>query len=91
LDLVDEDQCDHKVLAVPEREPRSASILDLDGMPKHYLREIEHFFRIYKELEQKQSRIEGWRNAGAARALIQESRTRFLGRTNAGKTISAMP
>src|SRR5579872_450769 len=25
LDLIDEDQCDHKILAVPVREPRSAS------------------------------------------------------------------
>jgi len=83
LDLIDEGECDHKILAVPEREPRSASIVDLDGVDKHRLREIEHFFLIYKELEEKQTRIQGWRNAEAAREVIVSSRQRFLEKARA--------
>ena len=81
LDLVDEDECDHKILAVPEREPRSVTMRDLDSVDKHRVREIEHFFRIYKELEQKQSHIRGWGNADAAKEIIMSSRKRFLDKT----------
>jgi len=88
LDLIDDDECDHKILAVPVREPRTAPIQDLEGVPEHHLREIEHFFRIYKELEEKHSRIEGWRNASAARLLMTESRRRYLDAVNPAKSAS---
>lgn len=78
LDMVDEDEPDHKILAVPMRDPRGASIQNLADVSPHILREIEHFFSIYKELEEKTSRMDGWRNAQSARATIEESRARFL-------------
>jgi len=41
-------------------------------------REIEHFFTIYKELEGRLTRMEGWGGPREARKAIVDSRNRYL-------------
>ena len=50
IDMVDGDEADHKILAVHTRNPRFDQIHTIDQVFPHNLREIEHFFTIYKEL-----------------------------------------
>ena len=38
---------DEKVLAVPLSDPYSEGLNELADIPPHYLKEIEHFFRVY--------------------------------------------
>jgi len=83
LDMVDENGPDHKILAVPDRNPRYHPIHTIDQIFPHVQREIEHFFTIYKELEGKKTQIEGWRGPKQARELIQKSRQRFLEKRSA--------
>ena len=78
LDLVDSAERDQKILAVPQRSPRYEQIHTVDQVWPHLRREIEHFFTIYKELEGKQTRIDGWRGPADARKLILETRKAFL-------------
>ena len=49
--LVDRGVADEKVLAVPLGDPYSAGLSDLTDVPGHYLKEIEHFLQVYKDLE----------------------------------------
>ena len=42
---------DFKVLAVPNKDPLFESMKSLGDVPKHFLREVEHFFSTYKQLE----------------------------------------
>ena len=49
--LVDRGVADEKVLAVPLGDPYSEGLSDLGDVPAHYLKEIEHFFQVYKDLE----------------------------------------
>jgi inorganic pyrophosphatase len=49
------------------------------------LREIEHFFSVYKELEGKHTEIKGWRNAAHAQGLIASSHKQFKA-NSAGST-----
>src|SRR5437867_273402 len=42
---------DYKILGVPEADPLYAELKDLADVPAHYLREVEHFFQTYKQLE----------------------------------------
>jgi inorganic pyrophosphatase len=73
LDMTEEDGPDAKVLAVPAGDPRFASISGLDDLAPHWLLEIEHFFRTYKALEDRQIPVvKGWRDANAAWATIHE-------------------
>lgn len=46
-------------------------------MPPHLLKEIEHFFSIYKELEGTKTGIDGWRDRQSALRIIQESQQRY--------------
>lgn len=78
LDLVDSSERDQKILAVPKSSPRYQEIATVDQVWPHMRREIEHFFTIYKELEGKQTRIDGWRGPIHARKLILDCRQAYL-------------
>jgi inorganic pyrophosphatase len=78
LDMVDGEALDQKILAVPKSSPRYQELHTVDQISPHIRREIEHFFTIYKELEGKQTRIEGWRGPIDARRLIQDARNSYL-------------
>jgi inorganic pyrophosphatase len=77
LEMVDQKQGDEKVLAVGTHNPIFKDVSDYEELYPHLLREIEHFFSIYKELETKSTRIVGWHNATRARELISECQTRY--------------
>ncbi len=75
LAMEDEKGDDIKVIAVPTRNPRFDEIRDLKSIPAHTLREFEHFFRIYKDLEPKSSATFGWLPRKAAlKAVVQAHR-----------------
>jgi inorganic pyrophosphatase len=78
LNMVDTEEPDQKVLAVPTRNPRYDQIHTLDQIFPHVRREIEHFFSIYKELEGRQIRMAGWGGPREARRAILESRQAYL-------------
>jgi inorganic pyrophosphatase len=78
LNMVDSEEGDQKVLAVPTRNPRYDQIHTMDQIFTHVRREIEHFFTIYKELEGRLTRMEGWGGPREARKAILDSRSRYL-------------
>ena len=71
--LVDRGVPDEKVLAVPLGDPYSEGVNDLQDVPPHYLREVEHFFRVYKDLEGTHTETRGFENAAAARVAIERA------------------
>jgi inorganic pyrophosphatase len=73
----DEKGPDEKILCVPVLDPLWNHIESLEDVPPHLLKEIEHFFRVYKDLEEKKVGIEGWEGRDAALRIIEESRQRF--------------
>ncbi len=79
LQMVDEEEPDEKILSVPSRNPRFDQVRTIEDIFPHNLREIEHFFNIYKELEGKQTEMRGWGSAEKARTMIVEARDRYLG------------
>jgi inorganic pyrophosphatase len=75
--LVMEDNAgqDEKVIAVPSAKltQRYEKIHDYTDLPEITLKQVQHFFEHYKDLEPgKWSRIGGWHDAAAARKLILE-------------------
>lgn len=73
LRMRDEAGEDEKVLSVPVVDPRFDQVRELADVPPHLLREIEHFFRVYKDLEGKHVETFGWRERGEAEAMILHS------------------
>jgi inorganic pyrophosphatase len=78
LDMLDQKQPDQKIIAVPNRNPRFDQWHTIDQVFPHMIREIEHFFTIYKELEGKRTEIRGWKGPREAREVIRVSRERYL-------------
>ena len=73
----DEKGRDEKILCVPIGDPMWNHIETLDDVNPHLLKEIEHFFKIYKDLENKNTGVEGWRGLEAALKIIQEAKERY--------------
>ncbi len=78
LNMIDQDENDQKVLAVPNNSPRYSEIHTMDQVAAHIRRELEHFFQIYKELEGKRTDMGGWQGPRQARDAIVKSRQIYL-------------
>ena len=74
----DEKGPDAKILCIPLGDPLWNHIRTLEDAPPHLLKEIEHFFKVYKELEQKKTGVEGWEGLEAALATIKDAQQRFV-------------
>jgi inorganic pyrophosphatase len=77
LRMVDQGKGDEKILAVAESDPLYREVKDCSQVFEHTLREIEHFFSIYKNLEGKKTEIAGWDGVDVARRIISEGSARF--------------
>jgi len=77
LRMLDGRKRDDKILAVPSGDPRYAEYHDLSDLPEHILKEIAYLFETYKVLEGKKVRIIGWKNAAAAKTIIQHCQELF--------------
>jgi inorganic pyrophosphatase len=77
LAMVDQGIEDLKLLCVPTRDPRQETVRSYSDVHPHRLREIEHFFSIYKELEEKQTETRGWLSAEDAAKVIEAAAERF--------------
>lgn len=58
--MTDHGANDYKVLGVPNSDPLFADCKELEDVPHHYLREVEHFFSTYKQLEGAEVIPLGW-------------------------------
>ena len=77
LDMLDQKIPDEKVLAVAVSSPTHMQVHHHTDLAPHVLREIEHFFAIYKELEGKRVEVRGWRSVEEAQATIRHAQERF--------------
>ena len=53
LNMVDNNEQDEKIIAIPVREPNWSGYNDIADLPAHLFDEISHFFEVYKFLEGK--------------------------------------
>jgi inorganic pyrophosphatase len=77
--MEDDQGVDDKVLAVPCSDPNWNQLETLDDLAKQLRDEIEHFFSVYKDLEQKTVKVDGWYSREDAIKEIAASRERFDG------------
>ena len=75
--MEDEKGLDHKILSVPVSDPIWSTMRNLDDVPAHLLKEVEHFFAVYKDLENKKTIVEGWEPREAAIAVVRDARKRY--------------
>jgi inorganic pyrophosphatase len=71
--MLDRNDPDDKILAVPDKDPLYRDYKDLKDIPKHFLDEVAHFFSVYKDLEGARVEVIGWEPAAAAKEQIQHA------------------
>ena len=77
LMMLDRGEPDDKILAVPCNDPYYGEYFDIADIPQHYLKEVEHFFYIYKDLEGRRVQTVGWEKSEKAMRVIVDSITRY--------------
>ena len=68
---------DFKLLAVPNKDPLFGDIKKLEDVPHHFLREVEHFFSTYKQLEGVIIEPLGWASVEHGITEVRASIDRF--------------
>ncbi|MGB6974646.1 MAG: inorganic diphosphatase [Terracidiphilus sp.] len=77
LEMMDQGILDEKVLAVGKNNPRYSNIWNYTDIYPHLLKEITHFFSIYKDLEGKRVEVKGWHDAAYARDHVVRAAKMF--------------
>jgi len=68
--MADEKGPDEKIICVPVTDPVANRLTDLSDCNPHLIKEIEHFFRVYKDLEEKKVEVGGWGDVNEAKELV---------------------
>ncbi|MGQ0815576.1 MAG: inorganic diphosphatase [Gemmatimonadota bacterium] len=77
FEMRDDKGLDEKILGVPLEDPLRAEYTSLKSVRPHYLREVEHFFEVYKELEGKVTEVIGWGDVERAHEVIADCLVRY--------------
>ena len=72
--MKDDKGIDDKIICVSLADPRLAEIYDFSDIARHWQREIEHFFSIYKELQDLRVEMRGWGDRARAWEIIEAAR-----------------
>ena len=75
--MADEKGPDEIVICVPVSDPIVNNVKDLSEINPHLIKEIEHFFQVYKDLEKKKVDVGGWSDAKEAIKIYKECVQRY--------------
>ena len=80
LYMIDENEIDEKIIAIPVNDPNLNSYNDITELPKHQFEEIKHFFEVYKFLENKTTRVDKIDGRAAAVETIKKCKKAYKDR-----------
>ena len=78
ISMLDNNEPDHKIIAIPFFDPTYNSYSDISQLPQHLFQEMSHFFTVYKSLENKSTAIDEILGREVAIEIIEESRKRYV-------------
>lgn len=70
--MVDIDEHDEKIIAIPFGDPQFNSYKDICELPHHIFDELKHFLMVYKQLENKIVSIENMVGREGAQKIIRD-------------------
>ena len=73
ITMIDNGRADEKIIAIPFDDPSYNSYTDISQLPPHIFDEMKHFFKVYKELEGKQTAVSEVRGQDAAIEIIEKA------------------
>lgn len=78
IDMVDDNQIDTKIIAVPTGDPTYSHYKEITELPPHLIDELMHFLRVYKELEGKKTEISQFYDCAYAKKSIETCMKRYI-------------
>ena len=57
ISMVDNGRNDEKIIAIPFGDPTYSCFRSIEALPTHTFSEMRHFFKVYKELENKETAV----------------------------------
>lgn len=84
MELVDEDESDYKIIAVPVDDLRWNDVKDIEDVNKHTLKEFKHYWEVIKHLKPKPSTgvINAFKGKTEAMEAIKRSRELYKEKFN---------
>ena len=73
MNMLDSGESDAKIIAVPVSDPRWKEVNDIGDVNKHTLKEIQHFFETYKQIQNKEVKIDSTEGADKAKEAFAKS------------------
>ena len=78
ISMVDNQMGDEKIIAIPVNDPTYNVYKDIDELPKHIFDEMRHFFKVYKELEGKETAVDEVSNRAAAEKVREHTINNYI-------------
>ena len=73
ISMIDNNRRDEKIIAIPFNDPMYNSYSDISQIPMHIFEEMSHFFKVYKELEGKETDVDEVKGAEEAKEIIAKA------------------
>jgi len=78
ITMLDDGYKDEKIIAIPFGDPTYNPYRTIEAIPTHIFAEMQHFFRVYKELERKETAVNEVEGRAAAIKVIEDSLARYI-------------
>ena len=77
IKMIDNGRNDEKIIAIPFTDPNYNIYTDINQLPGHIFDEMQHFFSVYKSLENKETAVDEVAHRDEAVAIIREAIDRY--------------
>ena len=77
INMIDSGSPDEKIISIPHSDPNYNMYRSVFDLPEHIFNEMSHFFKVYKQLENRETVVDELRGPEEARAIIKQCIDRY--------------
>lgn len=78
ISMIDDGRRDEKIIAIPTGDPTYNHYTDISQLPAHIFDEMSHFFKVYKNLENKQTAVNEVMDKETAVSIIETAISDYI-------------
>jgi inorganic pyrophosphatase len=78
ITMIDNGRYDEKIIAIPFNDPNNNQYKSISELPKHVFDEMTHFFRVYKNLENKDTAVDEVQDRDVAIKIISQAIDHYI-------------
>ncbi len=86
ISMLDNGAIDDKIIAIPFNDPTYNTYKDISELPRHIFEEMSHFFKVYKQLEGKETAIDEIKDRQSDVNNNHQSKERYYDKFSKGKS-----